>query len=599
MVFMVEQTNVMFNKTPFGAVKTDEKVSVFVSIEGFDGSSSLLIIKNELDKSRVYIEGCKEDSGFRFEFSLPCEGGYSLHMECDDIYVGNNSYSSVEAEIVKWELTVYDRLFKTPEKFYGGIMYQIFPDRFCKSSKYTVRDTCNNRKFKEDWNSLPDSPHDFPNYSANDFFGGNIDGIIERLPYLKELCVDIIYLNPIFESAENHRYSTANYLNVDPVFGTNEQFERLAMECDALGMKLILDGVFSHTGADSIYFNKFNHYDSVGAYNSELSPYYPWYVFNDYPNDYRAWWGFKNLPDVEETNLEYLNYIMNAEDGVLNFWQRKGASGWRLDVVDELPDVFLDKLRESVKREDEEALIIGEVWENAAKKESYGERRQFLFGNQMDSVMNYPWRDAIISYVKEGNAEALWNSVLDILESYPYPAIQCLMNLLSSHDTIRIITELSGVQDIPATEQGTYILTRDEYLKGCALLMPATFLQFTLPGIPSIYYGDEIGMQGFRDPFSRMPFAYGKEDMNILEFFKKITKARSDRKEDFSSDFRLDIARDGLFAFWRGNSYCVVNTAEKIESIKKEGLKEVFNHNILFAENELTIYPMSFGIFSR
>ncbi len=257
-----------------------------------------------------------------------------------------------------FQLTVYSEDYQTPQFLKGGVMYQIFPDRFCSSGK--MHDNVPSDRVMREWGELPYyKPDQNGHVWNNDYFGGDLDGIRSKLDYLKDLGVTCIYLNPIFESHENHRYNTANYRKVDPLLGTNEDFRELCKAAKTRGISVILDGVFSHTGADSIYFNKFGRYPTPGAYQSEKSPYYSWYHFWG-NKEYESWWGIDTLPNVDENNPSYTKYIC-GDDGVLDYWLSLGAAGYRLDVADELPDEFLDNLRACVKKFDEEKIVIGEV----------------------------------------------------------------------------------------------------------------------------------------------------------------------------------------------------------------------------------------------
>lgn len=427
-----------------------------------------------------------------------------------------------------FQLTVYDENLYTPEFIRGGIMYQIFPDRFYKSGK-PHENVPADRIMRDDWFGTPYyRPDNKGIVRNNDYFGGDIQGIIEKLPYIKSLGVSVIYLNPIFEAHENHRYNTANYEKIDPLLGTEEDFRELCSKAKEMGIDIILDGVFSHTGADSVYFNKFGRYgDNTGAYRDRNSPYFPWYSFTGYPDKYESWWGISTLPNVNENNEQYTNYICGT-DGILQKWIKAGARGWRLDVADELPDEFLDNINKAVKAVGGDKIIYGEVWEDASNKESYGVRRRYLIGGQLDSVMNYPFKEAILNYVKYANAQDFVNSVLTILDHYPKPAIDMLMNFLSTHDTERALTRLGG-EEVGWHDkdwQSERRLDGPQYLYGIALLKCAMVLQFFLPGIPSIYYGDEAGMEGYRDPFNRRCYPWGNENTELIEFTKGLAAAR-------------------------------------------------------------------------
>ncbi len=426
-----------------------------------------------------------------------------------------------------FQLTVTSEDYTTPNFLKGGIMYQIFPDRFCNSG--TPKEAIPEGRVMRKWGELPYyRPDQNGHVWNNDYFGGDLNGIREKLPYLESLGVTCIYLNPIFESHENHRYCTANYRNVDPLLGTNDDFATLCAEAKSYGISVVIDGVFSHTGADSIYFNKFDRYEEPGAWQGPESDYYSWYNFYGQDNrEYESWWGIDTLPNVDENNPTYTKYIC-GEGGVLQYWLQLGAAGWRLDVADELPDEFLDNLRTSVKQVDPEKIVIGEVWEDASNKEAYGVKRRYLLGDQLDSVMNYPFREAMIAYVKGEAPESFRNRIMGILENYPKCTVDVLMNFVSTHDIERAINRLGGApcDDKDKDWMAAHELTPDEYFRGKSLLKVAMVLQFFLPGVPSIYYGDEVGLQGWKDPFNRRCYPWGNEDADLLAFTKRLSKIR-------------------------------------------------------------------------
>lgn len=439
-----------------------------------------------------------------------------------------NCHEGGEGDGGLFQLTVYAHDYETPDFLKGGIMYQIFPDRFCKSGE-VHENIPEGRVLREDWNGTPWYKPDHNGHVwNNDYFGGDFKGIQSKLKYLSDLGVTCIYLNPIFESHENHRYNTADYLKADPMLGTNDDFEELCTEAKKYGISVILDGVFSHTGADSRYFNKFGRYkDSVGAYQSKESPYYEWYSFINYPHEYEAWWGIDTLPNIWENNEDYTEFIC-GDEGVLHYWLDKGAAGFRLDVADELPDQFLNNLRKSVKNYGKDKVIIGEVWEDASNKESYGIKRRYLLGDQLDSVMNYPFREAIINFVKGGPARDFIYSIMTILENYPKPSIDVLMNFVSTHDIERAINRLAGeyCDDKSKDWMAEKYLTEEQYRQGKNMLKVAMTLMFFLPGVPSIYYGDEAGLQGYKDPFNRRCYPWGNEDQELINFVSELSRVR-------------------------------------------------------------------------
>lgn len=591
-------------KKPFGAVSNAQEVTFSIHVARNENPTGVTFVyRMDNSQSPIYINMQKTGEYDNY-FIYSCQVIFhkaDLYFYRFEIitphgikFVGlKDGYAEIEDWLPEWQLTVYDSNFTTPDWAKGGIMYQIFPDRFYRSNKFAPIPSKNVRTIHENWYDIPDFIHDNPNYKANDYFCGNIMGITEKLDYIKDLNVNIIYLNPIFESPEYHRYSTADYMNVDPYFGTNELFKEFTKKCDELGIKVILDGVFSHTGADSIYFNKYGNYDSVGAYNSTESPYYNWYNFINYPGEYECWWGFGNLPNVKETNPEYLEYI-TGKNGVIEHWQNLGCNGWRLDVADELPDEFLDNLYKCAKSVDKDCFIIGEVWEDATNKFAYNKRRRYLLGSQMDSVMNYPWRTAILEYVKNGDERQFNDRLISIMENYPPHVLQCLMNSISTHDTLRAITYFGVEHDVPDNEKGAYKMTPEEYAKGKNMLIQATFLQFTLPGIPCIYYGDEVGLQGFMDPYCRMGYPYGNEDLEILEFYKKISKARTKYCEDFKQHLRLWKMHNGMYSFYRGNLLCAINLGNEKQNIKTLYNKRVFEYGeVVFFDDGIDLMPKS------
>lgn len=458
---------------------------------------------------------------------------YSFRYTSDygEFYVTKteNSLGIVSALGESWQQTVYEADFKTPDWLSGGIIYQIFPDRF-KASGKEKKGVPEDRFLCSEWRRLPEYRQNGEGYSlGNDYYGGDLAGITEKLPYLEGLGVTCIYLNPIFEAHSNHRYNTADYMKIDPLLGDRADLITLCKEAKKHGISIILDGVFSHTGDDSIYFNRRGRYSACGAYNSPDSPYRRWYNFNHFPDDYSAWWGVPSLPETRENDESFSDFV-TGEKGVLRYWLKCGIKGWRLDVADELPDSFLDKLRIAVKSEDPDAYILGEVWEDASNKISYGVRRRFLRGRQLDSVMNYPFANAIISFVCGSDAKKLVNTVLNITENYPPQCTRLLMNHIGTHDTMRIITRLAkGDSYVGDREwQSHQTLSKQEYDAAANLLKIAAVIQYTLPGVPSIFYGDEAGVQGYGDPFCRAAFPWGDEDKNILTFYKKLGKMRRD-----------------------------------------------------------------------
>ncbi|MBR2861907.1 MAG: glycoside hydrolase family 13 protein [Clostridia bacterium] len=426
-----------------------------------------------------------------------------------------------------FQITTFDEDFSVPAWAKGAVMYQIFPDRFNRHEKFG---DVSGRRVHESWleepDYLPDEKKGY--YAADDFFGGNLRGIQDKLDYLKSLNVDVLYLNPVFESYSNHRYDTGDYEKIDRTLGTNKDFENLCHQAKKRGIRVILDGVFSHTGSDSRYFNRENNYEELGAYQSADSPYYSWYDFEQFPDKYDCWWGVWSLPCVKELNESYKNYILTDKNSIVKKWLRCGASGWRLDVADELPDEFLRILRKSVKEEDSDALILGEVWEDASNKVSYNKQREFLFGSELDTVMNYPLRNAIIDFLTgAATGEDFCRRVLSLRENYPRDTFYSLMNFLSTHDSERILTRFFyNLEGKTKEEQASVALTHEQRILAKALHKLGALLIFALPGMMCIYYGDEAGLEGGKDPFNRKPYPWGKEDKELLSWYKTLTNLR-------------------------------------------------------------------------
>ena len=556
-----------YHKSIFGAVKTDQTVTFRIILpRDFCCHAAKLVIKKAEADEYDYINmqwDCMEgvvEEWWKVNFTAEKAALYKYHFEYDTswgtsrIYHAGNGLAAIKGDGEDWQLTVYDKDFHTPEWLRGGIIYQIFPDRFA-SSGTKKQNVPSDRVLRTDRDG---DPYWIPTAEGkvlnNDYFGGDLNGIEQKLGYLKSLGVTCIYLNPIFEAQSNHRYDTANYEKIDSMLGTEKDFKSLCESAKKLGIRIMLDGVFSHTGDDSRYFNRYSRYDSLGAYQSKESPYYGWYKFNKWPDDYKSWWGIEILPEVNEDNSDFIEYI-TGKNGIARKWLKLGASGWRLDVADELPDEFLDEFRKAVKEEKADGLVLGEVWEDASNKSSYGKLRRYLLGKQFDSVMNYPFAGAVIDFIRDANAELFASRVMSIVENYPKEVLDVLMNHLSTHDTMRAITALAGENCAYRDRkwQSTHSLDEREYHYGMKLLMAASAMQFALPGVPTIYYGDEAGMQGYKDPFNRRCYPWGKENGELVEWYKKLGKIRNENRVFKDGRFEILSAVAGCVAFSRKN----------------------------------------------
>ena len=496
-------------KSPFGAVTANTQVTWHLDVpENFGYVDPHLVLTKDRETPVHYrMEFTGQSQGanhFQVKVTPTSSGLYfyyfDLYTDFRKICRGAGAEGFLTWTLKdSWQLTVYEPDFSTPSWIKNGTMYQIFPDRFNEGVPNKEMPFAD-RIYREDKTG---EPYFWPTeqeegYLNRDYFGGDFLGIEQKLPYLKNLGISCIYLNPIFEAHANHRYNTANYLKADPLLGTNEDFVRLCLAAKKEGIRIILDGVFSHTGSDSLYFNREGRYGPGGAYRDRHSPYRSWYDFDSgYACGYRSWWGFDTLPEVQEESPSYVEFVC-GKGGVIDTWLGLGASGFRLDVADELPDAFIEKIRAAVKAHGEDKLLIGEVWEDATTKEGFGRRRTYLRGHGLDTTMNYPFRNAAIDFVRGADAAEIADRILSICENYPPPALDCCMNFLSTHDTERAIT---AIADEPANgrdrfwQSGRRIpLSRMEDAVRRELLAYA--LIFALPGVPCIYYGDEIAMQG-------------------------------------------------------------------------------------------------------
>lgn len=450
-------------------------------------------------------------------------GTYELFMRPEDF---SQYYGEEIASRFDFQLLVYEEREVPPEWFCGGILYQIFPDRFSSAGERPIK---SGAVLCRDRDRFPTFLRDREeNKKNNVFFGGDLAGIEKKLDYLASLGVTALYLNPIFESPSNHRYDTADYRHVDEMLGGDEAFDRLLKAARKHGMEIILDGVFNHTGSDSIYFNAKGTYGSGGAAQTKDSPYYSWYTFERYPDRYDAWWDIHTLPRVRSDNPIYREFLFGRE-GVVRQYMKKGIAGWRLDVADELSDDFLREFTQTVLEEKPDALVLGEVWEDATTKVAYGERKRYLRGGELDSVMNYPVRQAIIDYLIRGDFMALRRTLLSIYGHYPPPAANTLMNILGTHDTERILTALgdgTAPQSLPYAALAEHEMRPEERVRGKELLRLAVCIQMLLPGVPCIFYGDEAGIEGYGDPFCRRPYPWEGEDQEILSFYRAIGSVR-------------------------------------------------------------------------
>lgn len=564
--FAFHNSHIAEYREPFGAVELG--TSVKLSLKTYNDSEVYLNLIDFNDKEVRIRMNLEINNGESSKFSINVKTDNLLGMNRyyftirrfgREFYYGNNTNcfggegQKYYTNPIPYQITVYEKSY-IPEWFKSGIIYQIFVDRFFNgNSDGKINSPKKNSFIYANWN---DDPMYIKSQSGEilrwDFYGGNLKGVREKLSYLKDLGVTIIYFNPIFESVSCHKYDTGDYETIDPMFGNEEEFRDLCIEANRYGIKIILDGVFSHTGSDSKYFNKFGSYNSVGACQDKNSPYYGWYKFYNYPSEYESWWGFDNQPNVDELNPSYLDYIVTSKNSIIAKWLNLGASGWRLDVADELPDEFIEMLKRRAREVNPESVVIGEVWEDASNKISYSKRRKYLFGRELDSVTNYPFRNAILRYVKsEIDSDTFAKTLFSLYENYPIENFYSNMNLLGNHDTERILTVLN--EDIK-------------------LLELALVIQMILPGVPLVYYGDEAGVLGGADPENRKAYPWGRENKSVYNLYKKLIDLRKSNSLLVKGDFNINSAGKDLAIISRGykgkSIVLIVNNSNTEKSIE-------------------------------
>ena len=497
-------------REPFGAVPTGEEVKLCIDADSFKSPvSCFLIVKQEGGKEERFSMQPEEPGSTRFAIRIkaPAEGTllwyYFMIRQSDGkmLFYGNN-----DAEIggvgrtkdgvpASYQITVYEK-DPAPEWYADSIVYQIFPDRFNRGQDWEKRSADARRP--EEWigptRILQENWNDTPFYTKNElgqvtrwaFFGGTLEGVREKLLYLKSLGVGVLYLNPIFKASSNHKYDTADYKMIDPGFGDEESFKALVQAAENLGISIILDGVFNHTGADSIYFNKYGNYSQTGACQGEKSPYFSWYHFSCFPGEYDSWWGVADLPQTDKNNESYRNFIFGETDSVVRHWMKMGARGWRLDVADELPDEFIGGIRKASDETVGDGVLIGEVWEDASNKISYALRRKYLLGGKLHSVTNYPFRLAGLDFMLgKISAFEFTGRLMSLKENYPPESFSMALNLIGSHDRDRILTLLGDPpNDLSDLQKEFFRLPPEKHDLAKKRLKLLSLIQFTAHGVP-------------------------------------------------------------------------------------------------------------------
>lgn len=498
-----------------------------------------------------------------------------------------------------FQLTVSTEDYHTPDWAKEAIAYQIFPDRFYNGDKSNDNARTTARGYQpiqhRSWEELPANHSKTPAkdgdlQDCNDFFGGDLAGITAKLDYLKELGVTAIYVNPMMSGCSNHRYDTVDYSSIDPLLGNMEDFKKLVAEMDKRGMHLIMDGVFNHVGDDSIYFDRYGKYKWVGAYEfwsrvydlmndkgmdeaaakeeakkqltaegQVFSPYHweNWFeIKNQKTKDemgekyaYHDWQGYSSLvpfsdKDFLDGKSSLSNYLLYGSNAVITKWFQDGLSSWRLDVAKEIPAEFWKNVRQEVKKlkttKGEEPMLLGEIWQDGT---------QFLTGDQLDSVMNYKLSFAVGDlFLNRGDAKAADDELKILQQNYPREALYDLMNIVDSHDTIRAIYKFGGGQEsVPQASLADF----DYELGKARLKLSAAFI-LGYPGMPTFFYGDEAGVYGSADPDCRRTYPWGKEDKDLIAYYKQVMGVRNAHKQLFAhGDVNTLKAEGDIFAYAR------------------------------------------------
>ncbi len=598
-------------KRPFGCLTPGQSCALRVDVPGSVGATHITVIFTQENGSPAWeaqLHYQRQEGPYDlFEGEIACahrglyyyyfyvhtrNGGFRLFKQGDD--------TNMEAGDC-WQLSCIGADFTTPDWAKGAIIYQIFPDRFYKAGEPDLTGKLTPYTLHKSWDEeVVWQPQADGQVLNNDFYGGNFRGITEKMDYIASLGTSVLYLNPISKSFSSHRYDTGDYLTPDPMLGTVEDFTAMCDAAHSRGIKVILDGVYSHTGSNSLYFNREGAFGQGGAYRDPNSPYRSWYTFYNYPNHYRSWWNFETLPTVNKLDSAFVDYIITNENSVVATWLRRGADGFRLDVADELPGEFLNLLKARIRQLRPDALLLGEVWEDASNKIAYDQRRRYFVDGQLDSVMNYPFRTAILNFLKDrDDGRALGETVMAIAENYPAQVLCCCMNLLGTHDTRRILTALVDDFDGSRAEKAKRRLSRNQMEVARERLLMASFLQYMLPGAPSVYYGDEALMEGHRDPFNRRPYPWGREDGEMLEHFRSLGTLRKASEALRLGDIQFFQAGDQRLGFTRsyGGKVLTVFCNRSGDPWTIPAGKLLLGHNLYnVSPSEMVLSPMGWCI---
>ena len=623
-------------KSIFGSVEQNKNVT-FTIETGMDVASVSLVVKGLDGKTLTMEKGAAANGVQKWSVttSFAKVGEYAYYFVLSNgsdiaVYGDDGSYAGVGkvcglSDCTPYELVVHVEGFETPDWMKNAVIYQIFPDRFYNGNIENDKAQESARgevdyEFVDDWYLLPENPEQegllteeqYKEHGAfygdgqwsNEIYGGDLEGIFERIDYLKALGVNVIYLNPIFASISNHRYDACDYTEIDPILGTLGDFEELVEVAEENGMKIILDGVFNHVSDDSIYFDRYYKFlgksEKIGAYpywayvydymaensvNQAAAEaaakdyfteeygitdysYTEWFEVYNQPMgstvdniglragktvyNYDGWWGYDSMPIIYSTNGSefqtgnWAEEIIYNEDGtsVTQYWISKGNNGWRLDVANEVSDETWQEFRESVKALDSDAVIIGEIWDDATK---------YLMGDMYDSVMNYVFRNAVLGFANGDTATTAMETLEKIRERYPEEAFYAMMNLVGSHDTTRVLSFLDGIGDDRAQKDEasafpTYEATSDAAKKRQYLV---ALMQFTYAGAPTIYYGDEIGMVGSDDPDDRRAMEWGKGNKELVTWYATLAAIRAQHDVLRTGSVEPIVVNDSVMGYVR------------------------------------------------
>ena len=532
-------------RKPFGAVEAGQKVKLSIDI------NKEIIVALEI----IQFDGTRLNMGMQKEYLNNGSYRYSIEIDTsntigilkyyfilidkyDRLYYGNNDEhlggvgQLYAYNPVPYQITVYNKT-SVPKWYKEGIIYQILIDRFYNGNEdKSINSPKRNSFVYGRWSDAPMYIKDYQGRVIRwDFYGGNIKGIAKKLDYIKSLGANVILLSPIFKSSSCHKYDTGDYEVIDEMFGTNEEFKDFCRLAESKGMKVILDSVFSYTSSDSRYFNKQGNYSEIGAYQSPNSKYHNWYKFRSYPFQYECWWGIDSKPNINVMQKSYVEYIVTKHDSIIKRWINSGASGWKLNVIDELPDEFIKLIREKLQEMNKETVLIGDIWEDASNKVSYSRKRKYLYGDEVQSTTNYPLRESLINFIKGyAKSDKFRQKIMSLYENYPREIFYGSINIAGTNDTERILTVLDG---------------------NIELLKLLVAVQFTLPGIPMICYGDEAGLKGGKEPDNRKSYPWGEENKDILEFYRRIADIRTHENSLKKGDFIIYKTEGDILAFER------------------------------------------------